>query len=77
MMAASSPPPQRLGRALLLGLLALSLHGCAVVAVVDTAASIAVGTVGLVADAAIGTVRIAGKVVGATADAVLPGSGKP
>jgi hypothetical protein len=50
----------------------LSLGGCAVVAVVDTTASIAVGAVGLAADAAIGTARIAGKVVGAAADAVIP-----
>ena len=50
----------------------LTLQGCAVVAVVDTVASVAVGTVGLAADAAIGTVRIAGKAVGFGADAVLP-----
>jgi hypothetical protein len=50
----------------------LSLSGCAVIAVVDTAASLAVGAVGLAADAAVGTVRIAGKAVGAAADAVLP-----
>ena len=48
------------------------LGGCAVVAVVDTAAGLAVSGVGLAADAAIGTARIAGKVVGATADAILP-----
>ena len=52
--------------------LLLPLGGCAVVTVADTAASIAVQGVGLAADAAIGTARIAGKVVGATADAVLP-----
>ncbi len=51
----------------------LLLSGCVVVAVVDTAASLAVGAVGLVGDAAIGTVKVAGKVVGAAADAVLPG----
>jgi dolichol kinase len=52
----------------------LALSGCVVIAVVDTAASLAVGAVGLVGDAAIGTVKVAGKVVGATADAVLPGA---
>ena len=52
----------------------LVLTGCAVIAVVDTAASLAVGAVGLVGDAAIGTVKVAGKVVGAAADAVLPGA---
>ena len=50
------------------------LQGCAVVAAVDTTATIAVKTVGLAADAAIGTARIAGKVVGAAADAALPSS---
>ena len=60
-----------------LAALVLMLQGCAVIAVVDTAASLAVGTVGLVGDAAIGTVRITGKVVGAAADAVLPGKAKP
>ena len=61
-------------RLLLCGLVAgsMSLSGCAVIAVVDTAASLAVGAVGLAADAAVGTVRIAGKAVGAAADAVLP-----
>ena len=55
---------------------ALSLPGCAVVAVVDTVAAVAVGTVGLAASAVIGTARIAGSAVGATADAVLPGNSK-
>jgi hypothetical protein len=48
-----------------------SLSGCAVVAVVDTAASAVIGVGGLVVDAAVGTVRIGGKVVGAGADMVL------
>ena len=48
------------------------LPGCAVVAVVDTAATVVVKTVGLAADAAIGTVRIAGRAVGAAAAAALP-----
>ena len=48
------------------------LPGCTVLAVADTVGSVAVSTVGLAADAAIGTVRIAGKVVGAAADAALP-----
>lgn len=67
---------KRQQRALLLAAMlagAALLPGCAVVAVVDTAASLAIGTVGLVGEAAIGTVRVAGKVVGAAADAVLPG----
>jgi dolichol kinase len=58
--------------AILLSSSTLLMSGCVVVAVVDTAASLAVGAVGLVGDAAIGTVKVAGKVVGATADAILP-----
>ena len=64
---------QRSMSALALSLGLLALPGCAVVAAVDTAATVAVKTVGLAADATIGTVRIAGKVVGAAADAALPG----
>jgi hypothetical protein len=48
------------------------LGGCAVVTVVDTAASVAVSAAGLAADAAIGTVRITGKAVGAAADLAFP-----
>lgn len=47
------------------------LGGCAVIAVADMAASIAVGTAGLAVDAAVGTAKIAGKAVGKTADLVL------
>jgi hypothetical protein len=52
-------------------LLAATLGGCAVVAVVDTAATVAVKTVGVAADAAVGTVKIVGKGVGKAADAAL------
>lgn len=52
-------------------LLCLSLGGCAVVSAVDVAASAVVGVAGLAVDAAVGTVRIGGKIVGAGADAVL------
>ncbi|MEJ8820811.1 hypothetical protein WKW80_02020 [Variovorax humicola] len=50
------------------------LAGCAVVSVAGTAVSVGAGAVGLAADAAIGTARIGGKVIGAAADAVLPDS---
>jgi hypothetical protein len=63
-------------RPALLALAALTsvlLSGCAVIAVADTAATIAVKGVGLAADAAIGTVRITGKAVGAVAGAMLAG----
>jgi len=68
---------QRLSRLLRLttGLaLAALLSACAVVTVVDTAASLALGTVELVGDAVIGTVRVVGNAAWATIDAVLPGS---
>ena len=61
----------------LLVLLPISLfpiQGCTVLAVADAVGSIAVGTVGLAADAAIGTVRLGGKAVGAVAGAVIPGN---
>lgn len=52
-------------------LLLPALSGCAVVAVADAAVSVTAGVVGLAADAAIGTVKIVGKGVGKTVDAVL------
>lgn len=59
------------GLALLAG--APALTGCAVISVAGTAASVAAAGAGLAVDAAVGTVRITGKVVGAAADAMLPG----
>lgn len=55
----------------------LMLGGCAVVAVADTVATVAVKTVGVAADAAIGTVKIVGKGVGKAADAALGSDPKP
>ena len=49
------------------------VSGCAVIAVADTVGTVAVKTVGVAADAAIGTVKVAGKVVGKAADAVVGG----
>lgn len=49
------------------------LSGCMVLAVADAVGTVAVKTVGLAADGAIGAVKITGKAVGAVADAVLPG----
>jgi len=54
-----------------LGTLA-ALQGCAVVAIADVVGTVAVKTVGLAADAAIGVVKLSGKAVGAAADAVIP-----
>lgn len=56
----------------LIALSAGALGGCAVVAVVDTAAGLAISGAGLAADAAIGTVRLTGKAVGAAADLAIP-----
>ena len=53
------------------------LGGCAVVSVASTAVSVTASAVGVVADAAVGTVKIAGKAVGAAADAVLPDKAAP
>lgn len=55
------------------------LGGCAVVSVAGAAVSVAgtavgvgASVVGLAADAAVGTVRLGGKAIGAAADAVTP-----
>jgi hypothetical protein len=45
--------------------------GCAVVAVADVVGTVAVKTVGVAADAAIGTVKIVGKGIGKVTDATL------
>ncbi|MEJ8854267.1 hypothetical protein WKW79_06790 [Variovorax robiniae] len=65
---------QRLVIAAVLAALLGLLGGCAVVTVASTAVSVGAGAVGLAADAAIGTAKIGGKVIGAAADAVLPDS---
>ena len=62
-----SPVPAAI-RCVLAVMTACLLASCAVVTVAGTAASIAAAGVGLAADAAIGTVRLTGKAVGA----VLP-----
>jgi hypothetical protein len=70
----TAPPlslPHRVGRLVGLALLVCALGGCTVLAVADVAASAVVGTAGLVVDAAVGTARIGGKVIGKTADVVL------
>ena len=58
-------------RLLTLGWLAASLSGCTVLAVADAAASAVVGVGGLAVDAAVGTAKIGGKIIGKTADVVL------
>ena len=55
--------------------LASLLGGCAVVTVASTAVGVAATGAGLVVDAAVGTVKLTGKAVGAAADLVIPGGG--
>jgi hypothetical protein len=50
------------------------IQGCTILAIADTVGSVAVGAAGLAADAAIGTVKLTGKAVGAAANAVIPDS---
>lgn len=50
-----------------------ALPGCAVVTAVDMVGTVAVKTVGLVADAAIGVVKITGHAMGSAVNAVVPG----
>ena len=73
MFRSTSHSFRRAAAVCLAGLAAGLLGGCAVVNVVGTTASIAATGAGLVVDAAAGTARIAGKAIGAAADAVLPG----
>ena len=73
-------PPKRLVRIASIAvtvLCSLALQACAVVAVVDTVGTVAVKTVGLAVDGAIGVVKIAGRAAGAAADAVIPGGNEP
>lgn len=52
------------------------LQGCMVLAIADTVGSVAVKTVGLAADTAIGAVKLTGKAVGVAGDALLGSDGK-
>jgi hypothetical protein len=57
---------------LTLSLSSLALfQGCTVLAIADTVGTVAVKTVGLAADTAIGAVKLTGKAVGAAGDALL------
>lgn len=64
---------QRLFAAALLAAATLLNTGCAVIAVADVAATVAVKTVGVAADATVGAVRLTGRAIGAVADAAIPG----
>ena len=52
------------------------LGGCAVAMVTGAVVGVASTGVGLVTDAAVGTVKLTGKAVGAAADLVIPTSSK-
>ncbi len=70
-MSSSPQSPIRLSAMIATIIVATALiGGCAVVTVASTAVGVAATGVGLAADAAVGTVRLTGKAVGA----VLPGS---
>jgi hypothetical protein len=60
-------------RAALAGLAAAVLSGCTVITVAGAAVGLAATAGGMAVDAAVGTVRLTGKAVGAAAGAVLPG----
>jgi hypothetical protein len=64
---------QYLIRPLLVAVLAAALGGCTVITVAGAAAGLAVTAGSLAVDAAVGTVKLTGKAVGAAAGAVLPG----
>ena len=64
---------QYLIRSALVALAAAALSGCTVITVAGAAAGLAVTAGSLAVDAAVGTVKLTGKAVGAAADAVLPG----
>lgn len=62
--------------ALTIALSSLALvQGCTVLAIADTVGTVAVKTVGLVADTAIGAVKLTGKAVGVAGDAILGSDG--
>ena len=52
------------------------LGGCAVAMVTGAVVGVAATGVGLAADAAVGTVKLTGKAVGAAADLVIPSGSK-
>jgi hypothetical protein len=64
---------QYLVRLALAGLVAAALSGCTVITVAGAAVGLAATAGGLAVDAAVGTVKMTGKAVGAVAGAVLPG----
>ncbi len=63
-------------RATIYGAIAVAtalLSGCAVITVAGAAVGVAATGAGLAVDAAVGTVKLTGKAIGAAAGAVMPG----
>ena len=75
MSCSTSSPVRGLAIAGTLALASL-LGGCAVITVGSAAVGLAATGAGLVVDAAVGTVKVTGKVVGVAVDAVTPGDGE-
>ncbi|MBA3770958.1 MAG: hypothetical protein H0X13_00340 [Ramlibacter sp.] len=73
MSSSTSSPVRGVALALALALATTLLGGCAVITVGSTAVGLAATGAGLVVDAAVGTVKLGGKAVGAAVDAVTPG----
>jgi hypothetical protein len=71
MPSSTSSPVRGLAAAAALTLASL-LSGCAVVTVGSTAVGLAATGASLAVDAAVGTVKLTGKAVGAAADLVVP-----
>ena len=71
MPSSTSSPVRGLATAAAL-IFASLLGGCAVVTVASTAVGVAATGAGLVVDAAVGTVKLTGKAVGAAADLIVP-----
>ena len=61
-----------LARTLVLAAATLALGGCTVITVAGAAVGVAATAGSLAVDAAVGTVKLTGKAVGAAAGAVLP-----
>jgi hypothetical protein len=75
MSCSTSSPVRGLAIAGTLALASL-LGGCAVISVGSAAVGVAATGAGLVVDAAVGTVKLTGKAVGAVVEAATPGDGE-
>ncbi len=74
MFSSTSSRVRATALAALLALTSVFLTGCAVITVAGAAVGVAATGAGLAVDAAVGTVKLTGRAIGAAADAVTPGS---